>query len=51
MSNTVKTVAALGLVAFLAACGGSSSPAVEEEIIFVDPAPVAPEPLFNSKYR
>lgn len=51
MSNTIKTVAALGLVALLAACGGSSSPAVEEEIVFVDPAPVAPEPVFNSKYR
>jgi len=51
MPNTFKTVAALGLVAFLAACGGSSSPGVQEEIVYIDPVPVAPEPAFTGKYK
>ncbi len=51
MSNTLKTFAAFGLIALLAACGGSSGPGVQEDIVFVDPAPVASEPAFNSKYR
>ena len=48
MSNTLKLAAALGLVGFLTACGGS---APEEEIVYVDPAPVAPQPVFTGKYN
>ncbi len=52
MSNTLKLVAALGCAAMLSGCFSSlSAPGAEEEIIFVDPAPVAPEPVFHSKYR
>ncbi len=48
MSNTLKLAAALGLVGFLAACGGS---APEEEIVYIDPAPVAAQPVFTGKYN
>ena len=48
MSNTLKLAAALGLVGFLAACGGS---APTEEVVFVDPAPVAAQPVFTGKYN
>ncbi|MFT4618983.1 MAG: hypothetical protein ACI9KS_000230 [Sulfitobacter sp.] len=48
MSNTLKLVAALGLVGFLSACGGSVP---TEEVVYVDPAPVAAQPLFTGKYN
>ena len=48
MSNTLKFATALGLAGFLAACGGS---APVEEIVYVDPAPVAAQPVFTGKYN
>lgn len=45
MSRIVKALLALGLVAGVAAC---AAPAPEqEEIIFIDPAPIVHEPVYN----
>lgn len=41
MSKTIKTVVAVCLVAFTAAC------AAEEEIVYVEPEPVVSEPVYN----
>lgn len=42
MSKSIKLVMAMGLVAFVAACAQQ-----EEEVVFVEPAPVAAEPTFS----
>jgi hypothetical protein len=48
MSYCIRTLLALGLVAGVAAC---ASPASEqEEIIFIDPAPIVEEPV-SQKYN
>jgi len=48
MSRYIKSLLALGLVAGVAACG---SPAPEqEEIIFIEPAPIVAEPV-SQKYN
>ncbi len=44
MSNTIKIVLAFGLVTVAAACGNRAS---EEEIVFVEPAPIVAEPTFS----
>ena len=44
-----KTLLAFGLVAGLAGC--FSSQAQQEEIVFVEPEPVAAEPVFTGKYK
>ncbi|TCP44052.1 hypothetical protein [Rhodovulum marinum] len=41
MSKSIKAVMALSLVAFVAAC------AQQEEVVYVEPAPVAAEPTYN----
>ena len=41
MSKTVKTLVAVCLVAFTAAC------AAEEEVVYVDPTPVVSEPVYT----
>jgi len=41
MSKSIKAVMALSLVAFAAAC------AQQEEVVYVEPAPVAAEPTYN----
>lgn len=41
MSKSVKTLMAVCLVAFTAAC------AAEEEIVYVEPTPVVAEPVYN----
>ncbi|MBM9594161.1 hypothetical protein [Roseitranquillus sediminis] len=43
MSSTAKICAALSAVAFIAAC----APRQQEEVVYVDPAPVAAEPTYN----
>ncbi|MBB4022485.1 hypothetical protein GGR17_002304 [Confluentimicrobium naphthalenivorans] len=43
MSKSVKTLVAVCLVAFTAAC------AAEEEVVYVEPEPIAAEPVY-SKY-
>ncbi|PWK60986.1 hypothetical protein [Roseicyclus mahoneyensis] len=48
MSRFIQTLLALGLVAGVAACG-SSAP-VQEEIIFIEPAPITHDRVSN-KYR
>ncbi len=48
MSRYIKALLALGLVAGVAAC---AAPAPEqEEIIFIEPAPIVAEPTYN-KYH
>ena len=47
MSNTVKALLALGLVAIMAAC---SQPA-EEEYVVVEPEPISVEPVYTGKYK
>lgn len=41
MSKSIKVIAALGLVALVAACGGQA----EEEIVVIEP--VVEEPTYN----
>ncbi len=45
MSNSFKSVLALGLVAFVAACGGQQ----EEEFVVVEP--ITQEPVQTGKYK
>lgn len=45
MSNTIKSLLAIGLVAFVAACAQQQ----EEEVVVVEPEPVS-EPETSSKY-
>jgi len=47
MSNTIKSILALGLVAFVAAC---AQPA-EEEFVVVEPEPITTEPVSTGKYK
>jgi len=46
MSKSIKLVLALGLVAGVAACAQKN-----EEVVFVDTAPVSVEPAFTGKYK
>ncbi len=43
MSNSIKALLALSLVAFVAACAGQQ----EEEVVYVEPTPVEAEPTYN----
>lgn len=45
MSKSTRTIFALCMVAFVAACA-----AKEEEVVFVE-EPVSTEPTYNSKYK
>lgn len=45
MSKSTKTIVALCMVAFVAACG-----AKQEEVVYVD-APVSTEPTYTGKYK
>ena len=47
MSNTIKSVLAIGLVAFVAACAQQA----EEEFVVVEPEPVSQEPTYTGKYK
>lgn len=42
MSNSIKALLALSLVAFVAACGQQA-----EEVVFVEPEPIPAEPTLN----
>lgn len=46
MSKTIKSILAIGLVGFVAAC---AQPA-EEEFVVVDPEPISTEPVQTGKY-
>jgi hypothetical protein len=46
MSKTLKMLAALGLVAYVAACAPK-----EEEFVVVDPEPISTEPTYTGKYK
>ena len=48
MSNSIKSVLAIGLVALVAACGGQSQ---EEEFVVVEPEPISVEPTYTGKYK
>jgi hypothetical protein len=47
MSNSIKSVLALSLVALVAACGGQQ----EEEYVVVEPEPISVEPVYTGKYK
>jgi len=46
MSKTVKSILALSLVAFTAACAQP-----QEEYVVVEPAPITTEPVYTGKYK
>lgn len=46
MSNSIKGLMALALVAFVAACAQQ-----EEEFVVVDPEPISTEPVHTGKYK
>lgn len=48
MSNSIRSLAALGLVVLVAACGGQTQ---EEEFIVVEPEPISVEPEYTGKYK
>ncbi|HKL05864.1 MAG TPA: hypothetical protein VJ929_08640 [Roseovarius sp.] len=47
MSNSIKSILAIGLVAFVAACAQQA----EEEFVVVEPEPVSQEPVYTGKYK
>ena len=47
MSNSIKILAAFGLVVLVAACGGAQ----EEEFVVVQPEPISVEPTYTGKYK
>ena len=47
MSNSIKLLAMLGLVAGVAACGQPQ----QEEFVVVDPEPISVEPVYTGKYK
>jgi hypothetical protein len=48
MSNSIKSILAIGLVAFVAACAQQSA---EEEFVVVEPEPITTEPTYTGKYK
>ena len=48
MSNSIKSLAALGLVFLVSACGGQTQ---EEEFVVVEPEPISVEPEYTGKYK
>ncbi|GAA6165964.1 hypothetical protein NBRC116590_36680 [Pelagimonas sp. KU-00592-HH] len=48
MSNSIKALVALGLVALVAACVDT---APVEEYVVVDPEPISEEPTYTGKYK
>ncbi|MDF1669822.1 MAG: hypothetical protein P1U83_09415 [Roseovarius sp.] len=48
MSNSIKILAAFGLVVLVAACGGGAQ---EEEFVVVQPEPISVEPTYTGKYK
>lgn len=47
MSNSIKGILAIGLVAFIAGCAQQA----EEEFVVVEPEPVTQEPVYTGKYK
>ncbi|MEI4194766.1 hypothetical protein [Roseovarius sp. E0-M6] len=47
MSNSIKSLLALGFVAMVAAC---AQQAEEEEYVVVEPEPISVEPVSTGKY-
>ncbi|MCG7493114.1 hypothetical protein [Thalassobius sp. Cn5-15] len=47
MSNRIKAVLAVGIVAALAACAQQA----EEEFVVVEPEPISVEPVYTGKYK
>ena len=46
MSNSIKSVVALGLIVVVAACAQQ-----EEEFVVVEPEPISVEPEYTGKYK
>ncbi|SLN64532.1 hypothetical protein PEL8287_03558 [Roseovarius litorisediminis] len=47
MSNSIKSLLAISLVAFVAACAQQA----EDEFVVVDPEPISVEPVHTGKYK
>ncbi|WP_428515682.1 hypothetical protein [Roseovarius sp.] len=48
MSNSIKSILTVGLVALVAACGQQQQ---EEEFVVVDPEPISTEPTYTGKLK
>lgn len=48
MSNSIKSILAVGMVAIVAACGQQQQ---EEEFVVVDPEPISVEPTYTGKLK
>ena len=48
MSNSIRSLLALSLVALVAACGGQTS---QEEFVMVEPEPISVEPEYTGTYK
>lgn len=48
MSNSIKSILAISLVALVAACADT---APVEEYVVVDPDPISQEPVYTGKYK
>jgi len=46
MSQNIKLLAMVGLLALVAACGNK-----QEEFVIVDPEPISVEPVYTGKYK
>lgn len=51
MSKSIKSLIAVSLLAFVAACGAGDNAGDVEEFVVVDPVPVTSEPVYSGKYR
>ena len=47
MSNSIKSVVALGFITLVAACGGNQ----QEEFVIIEPEPITVEPEYTGKYK
>lgn len=48
MSKSIKIMSVLAVALVVAGCHKKNQ---EEEIVYIDPTPVAPEPVFDGKYK
>ncbi|MEM6589787.1 MAG: hypothetical protein AAF641_15170 [Pseudomonadota bacterium] len=48
MSKTIKSILALSVVGFIAACGQQQQ---QEEFVIVDPEPISIEPVHTGKFK
>lgn len=47
MSNSIRSLVALGFITLVAACGSNQ----EEEFVVIEPEPISVEPVYTGKYK